>query len=98
MTDHAALLSEGRQRFEAGAFNEALACLLPVLQSDPGNLDALYLVALTRLRQGFVGDGIALLERISAARPDFIDALGHLASAYRAVGRPRDAADWPVTH
>ena len=75
----------------AKQYRQALAELKPILASEPGNTDALYMSAVCRRYRGEFGQALALLEKLKALTPENGRAHQEEGHAYRDMGRPEAA-------
>lgn len=76
-----------------GRLKEALALYNQILNTQPGQPDALHLSGLCLFQLGQVKPGLARLEAAVAARPEAIDYLRNLAQAYKQASQPEKAED-----
>ncbi len=91
--DTAARLAAARERHRAGAIDAAAAVYQTVLESEPDNARALYLLAVADLQRGDAEGALALLERARAAAPGDAEVLNTMGEALRVLGRTAAAAD-----
>jgi len=71
---------------QGGRIDEAEAIYRQVLDTDPGNLDALHLLGVVSLQRGKAQEAVDLISQSLAERPDDPNALNHLGEAYRFLG------------
>jgi protein O-GlcNAc transferase len=69
MTDTTALLSQGLAAHQAGQFADAEACYRQVLAAQPGQRDALHLLAAVALQSGRISEALALARQATDAAP-----------------------------
>ncbi len=86
-------LSAALSLHQAGQLMAAEAAYQAILERDPADVDALYLLSTLRLQQGRADDALTLAERVIALAPDSADAYGNRGSALQALGRHNEAAD-----
>nr|WP_228726926.1 tetratricopeptide repeat-containing sulfotransferase family protein [Novosphingobium aureum] len=82
--DAARMLTDAREAMQAGRFDQAFAIAKGILRAEPENGDALYLAAVACRYLEHYGEARALLERLSAAQPEYgrcWQEMGHLARA-----------------
>ncbi len=85
-------LSQGLAQHRAGAFDAAAGIYESILAADPGNVDALHLLATLRLQQGDAANALRLANATIARRPDVADAHANRGSALQAMERFGEAA------
>ncbi|MGE0716844.1 MAG: tetratricopeptide repeat protein [Alphaproteobacteria bacterium] len=86
-----ALLAEAVARHRAGDVAAAAAAARRVLEREPENASALYLLGLAHLRGGRPAEALPPLAAAAAARPDRADAQRALGDAAGALGRTGEA-------
>ena len=97
MTDATALLSQGLAAHQAGRLADAEGCYRQVLSAEPGQRDALHLLAAAALQAGRIADALVLVRQATDAAPDqpvfwntrgvVERAAGDLAAAAESLGR-----------
>ncbi len=84
-------LHEGLSLHQSGRLDEAAAIYTSVLEADPSNWEARYLLGTVHLQQGQVERSLAMLEQAAAVKPDNPHVQNNLGLAYKAVGRLQPA-------
>jgi Flp pilus assembly protein TadD len=85
------LLERGLRQHQAGRLEEAKSLYQQVLESEPGNADALHLLGVVMLQSGRAERAVALLEHATRARPRNPAIHSNLGQAYLALQRTADA-------
>ena len=86
-----AVLAQAVAAHLAGRMDEAQELYQCVLATDPGDHVAAHLLGASYVQQGKLLDGIALLERALALKPDYADAHYNYGCALQALGRLDEA-------
>ncbi len=89
-------LALGRQLFEGGSDEGALAAFTRVLDANPGYADVHYFVGLVHERNGRLDDATSAFERALEINPSYAECLAALGSVYEQSGRyerARELAD-----
>ncbi len=85
------LLATAQQQIVAKRFDEALGSLSPVLESDPGNVEALYLVAVCHRYLGDNKTALARLATLNELHPEHGRACQEEGHNYRDLRLPDEA-------
>lgn len=86
-------LSAALSLHQSGQLQDADAAYRAILDRNPSDIDALYLLSTLRLQQGRADDALALADQVIAINPDVADAYGNKGSALQVLGRHAEAAD-----
>ena len=87
-----ALLEEGLNHHKNGQLDQAEACYRRVLDTEPDNVDALYLTGgVHMMRENFL-EAVMYLSRALQAEPEFAPAFGLLGDAQKNLGDLENAA------
>jgi tetratricopeptide (TPR) repeat protein len=84
---------QGRELYDAGEFDEAIALLNEVLEEDPEDLEARKTLALALAATGDLDGAIAEYETVIAAEPDDYATLYRLGLLERQAGDSANAAE-----
>ena len=87
------LLAAAVQAHRAGRLDETVRHCKQVLASDPGQADALQLLAVAALAQGKGEEARRLLTKAAKAAPDRADIQCNLGNAWIALGKPEEAIE-----
>ncbi len=74
------------EHHRTGRLVEAAALYQQILQADPQHPLALHLLGVVALQQGNAGLAVELINKAVTSKPDFAEAYGNLAAAYRSLG------------
>src|SRR6185437_864364 len=83
---------QGARLQQAGDLDGAARLYEAALEQDPTDADARCLLGLVRQQQGRAAEAVGLIEGALIARPEVPGYHAGLGMAYRALGRPADAA------
>jgi len=86
-----ALLEAGWRSHGSGDLKHAEECYLQLLQDQPANLDALYLLGRLRGQQGQLEDGLRLLKEVVARKPSFAEGWSDLGNVHTLQGNLDEA-------
>lgn len=86
------LLSRAREHMQNGQPQDALAACRGVLQSDPGNAEALNLAGVAAFQTGLAEEALEMLQTAAAFAPDNAEILTNLGNVLGAAGRADEAA------
>jgi len=75
----------------AGRLADAAAAYRQLLESEPGNLDALHLLGVVAIQRGEHHEAIDLISQSLAGNPENFNALNHLGEAYRGINAFEEA-------
>jgi len=64
------MMHEAQQHIDAGRFAEAESIYRSLLEQEPGNAEAAYMLALARQQQGDLEESVSLMRRAVALEPD----------------------------
>jgi tetratricopeptide (TPR) repeat protein len=87
-----ALFQQGCALHQQGRLAEARACYDAVLERDPRHVDALNLAAVTSFQTGWTEQGVELVRRAIALKPDVAASHANLGQALNTLGRHAEAA------
>lgn len=90
-TQRLLLLTQGRQRLEAGELDGAEDAFKEVLSRYEGDLTALWNMGSVKLRQGKTDESLALYNEVITRYPDQIAARMNMAQIYEQMSRDSDA-------
>src|SRR5262245_347019 len=91
MTTTASVLSLARQHHQTGNLSEAEVLYRQVLDAEPANVNALYLLALLCHGQGRVAESVGFYQQFLRQRPDVPEVHNNLGAAHAFLGRPDEA-------
>ncbi len=86
------ILDQAKARHAAGDLAAAEPLYRRLLETDPGNPQALHLLGVLAHQTGRIGEALERMERAVAVRPDYPEALNDLGNALLDAGRPEEAA------
>jgi tetratricopeptide (TPR) repeat protein len=86
-----AMLGEARSHLQNARFAEATASCVQVLETAPGNIDALYTLAVTQRMQKQIPAGLATIDKLIAIEPGYGRAWQERGHCLRDSGRGEEA-------
>lgn len=87
------LFQQGCRLHQQGRLAEARACYDAVLERDPSHADALNLAGVTSFQTGWIEQGVELVRRAIALKPDVAASHANLGQALSSLGRHAEAAE-----
>ncbi|MDA0997965.1 MAG: tetratricopeptide repeat protein [Proteobacteria bacterium] len=85
-------LARALESHRAGDLEAAAAAYEAILGNDPGNIDALHLLATLNLQRGDAANALRLAERVLSKRPEIAEAQANRGTALQAMERFGEAA------
>lgn len=87
------IFQQGCALHQQGRLAEARACYDAVLERDPRHVEALNLAAVTSFQTGWTEQGVDLVRRAIAIKPDVAGSHANLGQALNSLGRHAEAAE-----
>ena len=90
-TNNKDLLQEALKLHQSGNLTEAVQLYHEILEEDPGNIDAIFLLGTSNLQQGNLDLAATFLKKAIALKPDNARAHNNLGTTYQEQGKSDEA-------
>ncbi len=93
MQQAAAEVRAAAEKVRAGDYDGALAMLQPIVDRNPNDSNALYMLGLARQRKGLWAEALPVFLRVTELAPEFAVAFYQAGVSYQRLGQPEKALE-----